>query len=184
MNFKRGPNQLECASCGDQIEEWKYTIRRGSFDPETQNYERPPPLTDHYCKSCSDKQFKREVGAYYEVTDGTGERLWNILKAADGQLVADCLHLFVGARTFFYVDEAGEVHGHIYKHKGDEPLDWSREDFDDVFEDAGKEGTFPRLVILKPFSETPLSDEDRLTEQSDADSAKTETADGQQSYHI
>jgi len=115
-----------------------------------------------YCFDCYKSEFARENGAHFDYD--SADQLFNILDASDGQLVADAKVMTIGGRGWLRVVD-GEVQArHSVAVAGDaddeydvkfetEPTpDYDRDDFDELFADAGDRG----LVFLKPVSETPF----------------------------
>lgn len=168
-----GRNRIRCDECESVIggkEELKRTVKWGFWDVDTQNYDSGP-RTEHYCQECWQRYFARDAAAYYEVTDP--DRLWDILAAADGKLVADLKHMFVGGRGWIRVVD-GELQGlHVTRDvdtRPDTPIvtheveqtdiddEWFDDVFDSLHERDADDDSVPRIAMLKPVGETPFSD--------------------------
>ncbi|WP_135306323.1 hypothetical protein [Haloarcula amylovorans] len=115
----------------------------------------------HWCQDCWNEQRGREKAAHYDVTDG--DRLWDILEAADGELVADLMPMLVGGRAWIRITD-GEVEA---RHSTREMTDdgklrfgtESSEDFDVTrFGEFFDEPTDMTRVLLKPLDETPFGE--------------------------
>jgi len=167
-------NRLSCKECDEVIEsrELKRTVKWGFWDDETQNFE-DAARQEHYCESCWREEFDRDAAAHYEVEDA--QRLWDILEAADGNLVADLRPIFFGGQPWIRV-----VNGDLQAIRatkemdrradppilkfGSEPVDVDREWFDETF-DAERDlpdDSMPTIVLLKPADETPFADYEAL----------------------
>lgn len=165
-----GRNQIDCEECGDVIEgDLKWTVRWGFWNVEAQSFEKNA-REEHYCQSCWQQEYKREAAAHYEVTDA--EKLWNILEAADGDLVADLRPIFVGGRPFIRVVD-GELQAlgstvHAEEYDGGETrlvkfgskrVEVDREWFDETFraDQELPDDAHPTIALLKPAEETPFA---------------------------
>jgi hypothetical protein len=163
-------NAISCRECGDPIEsdELSRRVNWGFWDADTQNY-RDGARVEVYCESCWREDFQRDAAAYYDVRDS--ERFWAILKAADGQLVADLNPMTIGGRGWIAVVD-GSLHGlHLsteVSENGDcvrmettvEESDVDREWFEEFFasvDDDDRDGP-PMTALLKPREETPFDD--------------------------
>lgn len=177
---------ISCIQCDETVEEWKYTVRYGQWDVDAQNYDCGRHAR-HYCRDCFNEHLKRDIAAHYQVEDP--DRLWDILAAADGQLVADLSPLYIGSQPFARVvdDEVEAMKTTAYP--GGEtddgtPIlqmetgfldDYDRADFMRVLR-SEINSPHPALVLLKPAGETPFADyapidndQTRLTEGYDGD---------------
>lgn len=161
-------NELACYECEDPIPDGdlKYSERYGTWDRDAQNVERGSSER-HYCSDCWQEEFGREAAAYHEVDDPN--RLWRILEASDGQLVADTLHMTLGGRGWFTVIDgdvvafhtttsAREEDGERILEFGTEQSDVDEEDFYDLFDVPDREDGMPMYALIRPRSETPLQD--------------------------
>lgn len=177
-----GRNLIECTNCESVIDgdhHLKRTVRWGFWDAEAQNY-KDAPRSEHYCRSCWSEEFQRDAAAYFEVTDP--EKLWNILAAANGDLVADLQPMLIGGRVWVQVVD-GELRSmHVTREMDERPdppilkhtveeieeadRDWFDELFEDVVndEDEGQSGEedMPIIVMLKPEDETPFEEYEEL----------------------
>jgi len=114
----------------------------------------------HWCRECWNNERGREKAAHYKVTDG--DRLWDILDAAQGELVADLMPMLVGGRAWVrVVDDEIEARHSVHERTAEgirfdtEPS----EDFDVA--EFGKffdEPTDRTRVLLKPAEETPFAE--------------------------
>ena len=157
----------QCAECGEYIDDWAVRVLKGywtgsEFDGD--------PLEDYYCRDCYREHYSREAAAHYEIDDH--ERLWDILEAADGELVADTYPLTIGGRGYVrVVDGEPQAMRIATRQKEDrviafeaEPIDdYDRAAFEGLFsvEDDGDEDP-PRIVFLKPADETPFAEWSQL----------------------
>ncbi|WP_256394151.1 hypothetical protein [Natronoarchaeum rubrum] len=170
-------NRIECDECGEEIgggDRLPRIVRWGFWDREAQNFDGRSRL-EYYCDACWSEEFERDAAAHYEVTNG--QRLWDILEAADGDLVADLRPIFVGGRPWIRVVD-GELQGmkstRSRKQAGDdlviefgtEEADVDREWFEEVFgaEEELPEGDMPTIALLKPADETPFAEYEELPE--------------------
>ncbi|QIO25481.1 hypothetical protein [Haloarcula sp. JP-L23] len=117
----------------------------------------------HWCRACWNRERGREKAAHYDVTDG--DRLWAILDAADGALVADLMPILVGGRAWIRVVDGDVEARHTTRERtdeggirfGTEPS----EDFDVTqFGEFFDEPTDMTCVLLKPADETPFAEVD------------------------
>lgn len=164
-------NRIECDHCEEPIEtaqQNKRTVRWGFWDAERQNFQGSP-RQEHYCSECWREEFQREAAAHFEVNDA--QRLWDILEAADGQLVADLGHIFVGGRPWVRIingeleaigstRRAIEQDGDRIIQFGYKGVDVDRQWFDETFhaEESSPDDEFPTIALLKPVEETPFDD--------------------------
>lgn len=162
-------NRIQCDECGDALggtDRLPRTVRWGFWDDETQTYGKNSNL-EHYCDSCWRREFKRDKAAHYEVTDA--QQFWDILEAADGDLVADLRPIFVGGRPWIRVvdgdlqamratTERRQVGGEIIIEFGAEETDVDREWFDETFHADQELPDRPTIALLKPAGETPFGD--------------------------
>jgi hypothetical protein len=155
---------FECFRCGSAATEFPHTVTFGFWDDEADNYESPPPARHRYCRECWNRDFKRDQGAYWEVTDDA--TLWNTLAASEGQLVADLGALFMGNRPFVRVVD-GDLQGAITKPKrvDEETIRFEPERKDDVDREwlaetlrSARDLPADVPVIIKPVEETPFGD--------------------------
>lgn len=159
-------NRATCSECGEVIESEQdntRVVRWGFWDEEKQWFQGSAHQ-EHYCPACWRYEFAREAAAHYEVTDV--DRFWDILEAANGQLVADCKPMFISGRPWLrVVDGDLQVLGaHMYR--GDQPdvvksrverhEDVDREWFNDTFADVVEGSNPPAVALLKPAEETPF----------------------------
>lgn len=163
-------NEATCSECGEPLETRKdnaRVVRWGFWDADKQWFQRAPHH-EHYCAECWRQEFQRPAAAHYEVEDG--DRLWDMLAAADGRLVADLKPMFVGGRPWIRVvdDEVQVVAAHMRREEPGvltntvERHDADRDWFDNVFDGAGVDGNIPARVYLKPVDETPFDRYDSL----------------------
>jgi len=54
------------------------------------------------CRDCWTDEYARTTGAHWSIDDP--QRVWDVLRASDGELVADLSPLFMGGRPFVRVD--------------------------------------------------------------------------------
>lgn len=99
---------FECDGCGDRAVTFPHTVTYGEWDDESSNYRHPPRRRDRYCRSCWREDFSREKACYWDVSSTSGARVFEVLSAADGELVADSYALTIGGRGFARV-VGGEV---------------------------------------------------------------------------
>lgn len=116
----------------------------------------------HFCHGCWNEHRGRDKAAHYDVTDG--DRLWNILEAADGDLVADMRPMLLGGRGWIrVVDGDVEARYTITKQTADGKIafdteldeDFDVDDFGRYFDDPGER----TRVLLRPVDETPFASE-------------------------
>lgn len=172
-----GRNRIECEECEEEIDgkhELKRTVRWGFWDAEAQNF-RDAARQEHYCQSCWSRKFKREAAAYYELTDA--DRFWNILEAADGDLVADLSSMFVGSSSWIRIVD-GDLQAMRStteaRTEGDqriiefdvEAVPLGKPWFEKVFRDDRNlpDDDYPTLALLKPADETPFAEWEELPE--------------------
>jgi hypothetical protein len=116
----------------------------------------------HYCDQCFRSQRTRRKAAHYDVTDG--DRLWDILEAADGELVADLLPMLVGGRGWIRVVDGDVEARHTVHESTSEGIRFSTEPteefgvakFGEYFDDPGER----TRVLLTPVEQTPFVDGD------------------------
>lgn len=161
------PGGSTCFGCHEELEPGEYAYRElfGEID-RTKDHDIVLETTGgivlrNYCQQCWNQERGREKAAHYDVTDG--DRLWSILEAADGKLVADMLPMLVGGRAWIRVVD-GEVESRhsVHEKTGDgkirfdtEPTeDFDVDDFGRYFDDPGDR----TRVLLKPVEETPFAD--------------------------
>lgn len=162
-------NQIECNNCDEQIPERSLArrVQYGFWDPEAQNFENGA-LQRQYCEACWNQEFDRDIAAHYEVQ--SAQRLWDVLEAADGRLVADLRPIFVGGRPWIRVQD-GELQALRSTvvdsdrladppviEFGVEVADYDREWFDRTFraERELPDDEMPTIALLKPADETPF----------------------------
>jgi len=117
----------------------------------------------HWCRECWNERRGREKAAHYKVTDG--DRLWDILEAAQGDLVADLLPMLPGGRAWVRVTEDGvEARHTTHERTDDGKIQTDTEPSEDF--DVAKFGEFfddptdRTRVLLKPVEETPFAEAD------------------------
>jgi len=181
-----GRNRLICDECGDHLggtDRLPRTVRWGFWDDDTQRFDGAA-REEHYCEPCWREEFDREAAAHYKVTDAG--RFWNVLAAADGQLVADLGPMVMDGRPWIRVVDGSlqalksmrsartEGDRNVLKF-GVEQADADRAWFDEAFSRAG-EVEPPLLALLKPAEETPFSEfeyvddaQQQLTEATNAE---------------
>lgn len=116
----------------------------------------------HYCEECYREHRSRAKAAHYDVTDG--ERLWDILEAADGDLVADMLPMLVGGRAWVRVVDGDVEARHTVRERTEDGFRFDTEPtegfdvarFGEYFDDPGDR----TRVLLKPADETPFAEVD------------------------
>lgn len=158
----------ECQWCGTDREGHSYVVLYGDWDADQNGFSRPP-CTEPLCQSCWQEHYERVAGAYYEVPDG--DRLWDILSAANGDLVADLVHLFVGGRPFVrVVDDDPQVAKVKPTETGDNTIrfepevvedgsldrEWLTDLFDRSADDSDND--VPNIAVIRPVEETPFGD--------------------------
>lgn len=159
------PGGSTCAHCREPLEEGEHVYRElfGSVE-EVKDHDIILGRTGgivlrNYCQACYNEQKNRDKGAHYDVTDG--DRLWTILEAADGELVADMRPMLVGGRAWVRVVDGDVEARHSVMEKTSQGFRFDTEpteDFDvtrfgDYFDDPGDR----TRVILKPAEETPFA---------------------------
>ncbi|ADD07739.1 virus protein phiCh1-VP78 (plasmid) [Natrialba magadii ATCC 43099] len=165
MSNPDNPPVGTCIRCDAEREGHSYLLLYGDWDADRDGFSRPP-ITRPLCRSCWNERYDRLAGAYYEVDDV--QRLWDILRAANGDLVADLKHMFVGGRPFVRVVD-GELQGATTKPKdvGDKTIRFDPEmvdvDRDWLFEVFGEDDElpdreYPTIAIIRPVEETPFED--------------------------
>jgi len=73
----------------------------GDWNPDRSGFERPPGMRP-LCRDCWTDEYARTTGAHWSIDDP--QRVWDVLRASDGELVADLSPLFMGGRPFVRVD--------------------------------------------------------------------------------
>jgi hypothetical protein len=160
----------KCRECGEHITDWAVFVRKGYW---TGSEFDDTPLENYWCKDCYHQHRQRESAARYEITDH--DQLWDILNAANGDLVADTYPLTVGSRGFVRIVD-GELQALKVKLVPKEPeviqseievVDtFDQEAFESLFSVAGdRDDDPPRIVYLKPSDETPFADVEVLPAQ-------------------
>lgn len=76
----------QCCECGDYLDNWAILIQKGfwngtEFDGEADS------IKNYWCKSCFNQKYTDTATTEHSVESTT--RLWNILNASEGSLVAD-----------------------------------------------------------------------------------------------
>lgn len=170
------PGGSTCQKCREDIEPGEHAYREvfGEVDHPTEHGvvfgTTGGVVVRHYCEDCYREHRQRDKAAHYEVVDP--ERLWAMLDASDGELVADCAPLFVGSRPYIRVVD-GEAEGVKIVADADRENKILR--FEPERFDVSKERVFAVLraernhpdgarVLLKPLEETPFME---FTDQSD-----------------
>lgn len=158
-----------CARCGSERDGHSYLVLYGDWVPDRDAFARAPeqrPL----CRRCWSDYYQSVPGAYYELTDRADtQRVWDMLAASDGRLVADCYALFVGARPFVRVvdDEVRAVKPTLRPDPDaaddaytttTERLDIDRDRFFEVLDAERTSRPKPAVVILRPVEDTPFGD--------------------------
>jgi len=170
-------NLVSCSECGDELEDAEGNIRSvrwGFWDAEKQWFERSAQQ-DYYCRTCWYENYDREKAAHWEVEDA--QKLWDVLEAANGELVADLKPIFIGGRPWIRVVD-GELQGvgaHLYddgtNEKGQRVLkneieehDIDREWFDETFraDQELPDDAMPTIALLKPADETPFEEYENI----------------------
>lgn len=163
-------NRRECHRCGDKLDGRVKVKRFGEYDARTQNFDHTGGVIEHwYCDDCWQDHEAREPAAVFH--PHSAEQLRAILDAADGALVADFVHYFVGSRPCVRVVN-GELEGATVRPEFDEQetphgvrisVRFTAEPFDigdGWIEDAlGQRHELPESmpVLLKPVDETPFA---------------------------
>lgn len=155
-----------CLHCDREREGHSYLVLYGEWDPDRAGFARAPG-TKPVCRACWQERYARTVGAHYEIHERADiARVWDMLAASDGRLVADLYGLFVGSRPFVRVVN-GDPRGVKVTWRPDhetetlrpttERIDFDRDRFDEVL---AAERHHPRgaTVILRPVEETPFRD--------------------------
>lgn len=158
-------NSIECHRCGDTITEWCETRRFGFWDTEKQHYESHGGIEHHYCRACWQEREGRTNGAHY--FPESSEELWDVLEAADGDLVA-ILCWWSGRPAIRVVD--GDVEAAVTKPNhggttddGTPILNFESEYIDDFDEEQFHEDADPpdteglNLVLLRNPEQTPFA---------------------------
>lgn len=161
------PGGSTCRKCHDDIEPEDHVYREvfGEVDHTTDHGvvfgTTGGVVVHHYCDECYREHRTREKAAHYDVTDG--DRLWAILEAADGELVADLIPMLIGGRGWVRVVD-GEVEarhstrerteGGAIRFSTEPTPDFDVEDFGHYFDDPDDR----TRVLLKPVEETPFAE--------------------------
>lgn len=161
------PGGSTCYKCREDLEAGDYAYREvfGEIDHTTDHGvvfgTTGGVPTRHYCQACYRKHRKRDKAAHYRARDG--DRFWQILEAADGELVADLRPMMIGKRGWIRVVD-GELEGRVTeRYQTDDgrlgfrtkPWDITVLDFADRFDEPGDRAR----VMLKPAEETPFRDD-------------------------
>lgn len=120
----------------------------------------------HFCQQCWQKHRGREDATYLKNMDPA--RLWGILKAARGDLVADSKHITIGGRAWVRVVDDGIEARHSTAERTDDGIrfsteptpDFDRNDFADLFQPSEHEDRSPTLVMLRSVEDTPFPKEE------------------------
>lgn len=156
-----------CRGCSDQFGPEQYAYREvfGEVAHTVENGLIFGPTGDvvvrHWCQECWNKRRGREKAAHYDVEDG--DRLWDILEAADGELVADLIPMLVGGRAWVRVVDGDVQARHTVRKRTDDgkmAFDTEpRRDFDvAAFGDFFDDPDYRARVLLKPAGETPFAE--------------------------
>ena len=159
------PGGRTCRKCREEFEPGDYVYREvfGEVARTTDHgvvYETTGGVpVRHFCQDCWHEHRGREKAARYDVTDG--DRLWNILAAADGELVADTKAMTVGGRGWIRViDNEVEARHSTHERTDDGKIRFTTEpseDFDvDDFGHLFDEPTDRTMVYLRPVEESPF----------------------------
>lgn len=158
------PGGATCAKCREEFEPDDHAYREvfGKVDHPVDHGivfgTTGGVVVRHYCEECYREYRTREKAAHYDVTDG--DRLWDILEASNGDLVADMLPMLVGGRGWIRVVD-GEVDArHSVTRRTDQGVRFDTEptegfdvdDFGHYFDDPNER----TRVLLKPVEETPF----------------------------
>ena len=100
------PDLDNCQRCGDERDGHAYLLVFGEWDTDRSGFERPPTMRP-LCSDCWTEEYARTTGAHWSIDDP--QRVWDVLRASDGELVADLSPLFMGGRPFVRVDGDGEL---------------------------------------------------------------------------
>jgi len=95
------PDLNKCKRCGDERDGHLYLLVFGDWNPDRSGFERPPGMRP-LCRDCWTDEYARTSGAHWSIDDP--QRVWDVLRASDGELVADLSPLFMGGRPFVRVD--------------------------------------------------------------------------------
>ncbi|MCG1008247.1 hypothetical protein [Halorubrum lacusprofundi] len=95
------PDLNKCKRCGDERDGHSYLLVFGDWNPDRSGFERPPGMRP-LCRDCWTDEYARTSGAHWSIDDP--QRVWDVLRASDGELVADLSPLFMGGRPFVRVD--------------------------------------------------------------------------------
>lgn len=84
QDLPNGAHTIVCHRCDEPLDGWGHVVRSGKWLITDQRFDGT--VQKHYCEECYRERYGREPAAYYDVEDA--ERLWAILAASDGRLVA------------------------------------------------------------------------------------------------
>ena len=154
-------NTNRCIQCDQKRSGHSHMILFGDWDEDSEGFSRPPVIRP-LCNDCFNEDYRRDIGAYLEIENS--HRLWNILEASDGKLVADFKHMAVGSRSFARVfDDELQVMKVVTRRVDEETLtfdaihvDMNDNDFFNFVNPDSRD--IPTIVILKPVEETPFAD--------------------------
>lgn len=161
------PGGSTCQKCRTDLADEDYVYREvfGSVDRTTDHGvifgTTGGVVVKHFCQSCYREYRLRRKAAHYDVTDG--DRLWAILEAADGDLVADLIPMLVGGRAWIRVVDGDIEVRHTVRGRTEDGIrfdtepteDFDVDDFGQFFDDPNER----TRVLLKPVDETPFREE-------------------------
>ena len=161
------PGGRMCFSCRETFEPEQYAYREvfgavGRVTDHGITFETTGGVpVRHFCQDCWNRERGREKAAHYDVTDG--DRLWAILEAANGDLVADLLPMLVGGRAWVRVVDGDVEARHTVHERTDDGTirfdteasdDFDVTEFGELFDEPGDR----TRVLLKPADETPFAE--------------------------
>lgn len=163
------PGGSTCYRCHEPLEPGAYAYRESYSDiAEVTDHGIVYDSTGgivvrHWCQDCWNDERGHEPATLYDVEDG--DRLWEILAASEGRLVADTLPFTVGGRGWFrVVDGAVEARHAVrepledeagFRHTTERTADFDAADFGRMFDDPGD----IVRVYLRPLEDSPFADD-------------------------
>lgn len=151
----------KCCSCNAYIENWAVLVKEGFWNG-TAFEQGKDPIKKYWCQDCHQDQNNREAAAHHTLKDS--DRLFNILSASEGSLVADTASVSFAGRGFVRVVDGDpqainitqvKKEPKVIEHNAVAVQPFEESDFHNMFTpDTDIED--PVTIYLRPVDETPF----------------------------